>query len=137
MLTPSVTCRQEDQAVSFFVRDVGGPRHGPLCVLGAGAGGERHRRRVPVLLREQGPGGGALGPEEGQQEAHDVSEDVTGAEKLRALRGDFQGEAEAHLPVWPGHPAVTTAASPWPTLGLSSSQRHFYAFFFLFLLAPL
>lgn len=45
-----------------------------------------------------------MGPEKGQQEAHDVPEDVSRPQELRPVWGDLQGEEEAHLPVQPGHP---------------------------------
>lgn len=73
-----------------------------MCRLGPGIGW-----RLPLLLDKQGPGGGALGPEKGQQEAHDLPEDVPGAQELRPVRRDLQGEEEAHLPVQSRHPDVT------------------------------
>lgn len=47
-----------------------------------------------------------MGAEKGQQEAHDLPEDVPRPEELRPVRRDLQGEEEAHLPVQPGHPGV-------------------------------
>lgn len=52
-----------------------------------------------------------MGPEEGQQEAHDLPEDVPRPPELRPVRRDLQGEEEAHLPVRLGHPGVTAEVS--------------------------
>lgn len=47
-----------------------------------------------------------MGAEKGQQEAHDLPEDVPRPEELRPVWRDLQGEEEAHLPVQPRHPDV-------------------------------
>lgn len=99
-------CRQKGATLSLPLRDAGGSKHGPLRVLGASG-----RRRFPFLLQEQGSGGGALGAEKGQQEAHDLSEDVPGPQELRKVGRDLQGEEEAHLPVQPRHPDVAAEVS--------------------------
>ena len=77
-------------------------------MLGASIG-----RRFPLLLHQQGPGGSTVGTEEGQQEAHDLPEDVPRPEELRPVRRDLQGEEEAHLPIQPRDTDVTAEVLTW------------------------
>lgn len=91
-------CRQKGEALSFPLWDAGGSKHVPLRVLGP-----IFNRRLPLFLHQQGPGGSTVGAEKGQQETHDLPEDVPRPEKLRSVWRDLQGEEEAHLPVQRGH----------------------------------
>lgn len=52
-----------------------------------------------------------MGPEKGQQEAHDLPEDVPRPQELCQVRRDLQGEEEADLPVQPRHPDVAAGES--------------------------
>lgn len=71
-----------------------------------------------------------MGPQKGQQEAHDLPEDVAGPQELRSLRGDLQGEEEAHLPVQSGHPDVTAERTTRRNLLLSLREQLLLCVFF-------
>lgn len=106
IMSLTVGCRWKGATLSLSVWGVGRSQHGSLCVLGASS-----HRCFQVFLHEQGPGGSTVGPKEGQQEAHDLPEDVARPEELRPVRRDLQGEEEAHLPIQQRDADVTAEVS--------------------------